>query len=104
MKLTSFIRLAAFGLSSIVFRRKKAILGTIIVTDKCNLHCKHCSFNNVTEIIYPYQQIKSEMEMLYKQGIRILFFCGGIRFGVRRQHKSYCRNAADISKIYLIIQ
>ena len=66
-----------FGIKTFLFRQKKPILGTIILTDKCNLHCKHCSVNNITAIVHPYSQIKSEMYTLYKMGIRILFFCGG---------------------------
>ena len=80
MKLTSFIRFSLFGVNTILFRRKKPILGTIIVTDKCNLSCKHCAVNNITAEIYPYEQIKKEMHSLYQQGIRILFFCGGETF------------------------
>ena len=80
MKLSSLLRFSVFGLSTIIFKRKKAILGTIILTDKCNLSCKHCAVNNVTAVIYPYEQIKHEMWSLYKMGIRILFFCGGETF------------------------
>ena len=80
MKLSSFLFFAGFGLSTILFKRKKAILGTIILTDKCNLKCKHCSVNNITSVIYPYSQIKNEMLQLYQSGIRILFFCGGETF------------------------
>lgn len=80
MKITSFLRFAAFGVSTVLFRRKKPILGTVIVTDKCNLHCKHCSVNNITAVVHPYAQIKSEMKTLYDMGIRILFFCGGETF------------------------
>jgi MoaA/NifB/PqqE/SkfB family radical SAM enzyme len=80
MKLTTFLRFSAFGLSTILFQKKKPILGTIILTDKCNLSCKHCAVNNITSVIYPYHQIKHEMKILYKQGIRILFFCGGETF------------------------
>ncbi|MEG2893614.1 MAG: radical SAM protein, partial [Clostridium sp.] len=60
--------------------RKDPILGTIILTDKCNLSCKHCAVNNINGIIHPYTQIRSEMNLLYKKGIRILFFCGGETF------------------------
>lgn len=69
-----------FGIKTFLFRQRKPILGTIILTDKCNLHCKHCSVNNITAIVHPYSQIKSEMDTLYKMGIRILFFCGGETF------------------------
>lgn len=80
MKLNDLIKFSLFGVSTILFKRKKPILGTIILTDKCNLQCKHCAVNNITAKIYPYQAIKQEMRMLYEQGIRILFFCGGETF------------------------
>ena len=67
---------ASFGLKTILLKKKNPILGTIIVTDKCNLKCKHCSVNNITAIIHPYSQIKNEMKILYDMWIRILFFCG----------------------------
>ena len=80
MKISSFLHFAAFGISTILFRRKKPILGTVIVTDKCNLHCKHCSVNNITAVVHPYRQIVEEMTTLYRMGVRILFFCGGETF------------------------
>ena len=80
MKFSSFVQLAGFGIKTILFRRKDPILGTIILTDKCNLHCKHCSVNNITAVIYPYGQIREEMVRLYEMGVRILFFCGGETF------------------------
>lgn len=80
MKLSSLVKFSAFGLKTIIFRRKKPILGTIILTDKCNLSCKHCAVNNITAVIHPYKQIKREMQSLYEMGIRILFFCGGETF------------------------
>lgn len=80
MKLSSFLHFAIFGAQTILFRKKSPILGTIIVTDKCNLHCKHCSVNNITSMVHPYRQIRQEMQQLYGMGIRILFFCGGETF------------------------
>ena len=80
MKLSSFLYLARFGAKTILLRKKSPILGTVIVTDKCNLSCKHCSVNNITSVIYPYRQIREEMERLFGMGVRILFFCGGETF------------------------
>lgn len=80
MKLSSFAYFAGFGIGTVLFRRKKPILGTVILTDKCNLKCKHCSVNNITAVIYPYDRIRGEMERLYRMGVRILFFCGGETF------------------------
>lgn len=80
MKLTHFINFSIFGIRTIIFKRKNPILGTIIVTDKCNLSCKHCAVNNITSVIHPYAQIQVEMQSLYQKGVRILFFCGGETF------------------------
>ena len=55
-------------------------MGTVIVTDQCNLKCKHCSVNNITAVVHPYRQIRQEMQRLYEMGVRILFFCGGETF------------------------
>ena len=80
MKLDSFLHFATFGIKTILFKEKKPILGTIIVTDKCNLSCKHCSVNNITAVVHPYIQMRKEMQELYDMGVRILFFCGGETF------------------------
>ncbi len=80
MKVSSFLHFAGFGLKTMLLKEKNPILGTIIVTDKCNLKCKHCSVNNITAVMYPYKQIVREMRQLYEMGIRILFFCGGETF------------------------
>ncbi len=80
MKISSFFYFAKFGIRTILFKKKDPVLGTIIVTDKCNLKCKHCSVNNITAVIHPYEQIHDEMRQLYEMGIRILFFCGGETF------------------------
>lgn len=77
MKIKDFISLSAFGVKTILFKMRKPILGTIILTDYCNLSCKHCAVNNINKVMYPYEDIVEEMNKLYSEGIRILFFCGG---------------------------
>lgn len=80
MKLSSFLYFTYFGIKTILFKKREPILGTVIVTDRCNLHCKHCSVNNITTVMHPYDQVKKEMQLLYDMGVRILFFCGGETF------------------------
>ncbi len=88
MKVSSFLHFAGFGIKTVLFKKKDPILGTVILTDKCNLHCKHCSVNNITAVIHPYEQIKGEMKQLYDMGVRILFFCGGETFMWRDSGKN----------------
>lgn len=80
MKFSSSMHFAAFGIKAILFKKKDPILGTVILTDKCNLKCKHCSVNNITAVVHPYDRIGNEMRLLYELGVRILFFCGGETF------------------------
>lgn len=80
MKPAAFWYFARFGLRTVLLRKKDPIVGTVILTDRCNLHCKHCSVNNITAALYPYRQIREEMDRLYGMGVRILFFCGGETF------------------------
>lgn len=77
MKVRDFISLSLFGIKTIIFKMKRPILGTIILTDYCNLSCKHCAVNNINKAMYPYDDIVKEMKSFYNDGIRILFFCGG---------------------------
>ncbi len=56
------------------------MVGSIILTDKCNLSCAHCAVNNLTSMIYPYTQIKFDMQKLYDEGVRILLLYGGEPF------------------------
>ncbi|KAJ48879.1 MoaA/NifB/PqqE/SkfB family radical SAM enzyme [Clostridium tetanomorphum] len=77
MKKRKFLKLTMFGIKTIIFKEKKSILGTIILTDYCNLHCKHCAVNNINKVMNPYENIVEEMKNFYNEGIRILFFCGG---------------------------
>ncbi len=80
MKASSFIYFAGYGIRTILFGKREPVLGTVIVTDKCNLKCRHCSVNNITAVVHPYLQIRNEMRQLYDMGVRILFFCGGETF------------------------
>ena len=111
MKLSSFIYFANFGIKTILFKKKEPILGTIIVTDKCNLKCKHCSVNNVTAIIHPYSQIRKEMQQLYDMGIRILFFLRRRNISVERRnplfagfsHRSKGNGILDCKRSYKLL-
>jgi MoaA/NifB/PqqE/SkfB family radical SAM enzyme len=75
-----YLSLLRFGLSTVLFRRKDPILGTIILTDACNLHCRHCAVNNVKQRYLSVGEVRAEMRRYYDAGVHILFFCGGETF------------------------
>lgn len=80
MRLRHYVSFLAFGAATILLKRKKPILATIILTDACNLSCKHCAVGNITRYMEPYENVRTEMQALFDEGTRILFFCGGETF------------------------
>ena len=79
MKFSSFIHFARFGMQTILFRNKEPILGTIIVTDKCNLQCKHCSVNNITGVIpvsYTHLDVYKRQKVVNENKLEIQFHSG----------------------------
>ena len=77
MRLLHCLRLTAFGMSTIMFRRKTPIVGTVILCDRCNLSCAHCAVNNIKGSLASLSQVRDDMQTLWARGVRILFFCGG---------------------------
>jgi MoaA/NifB/PqqE/SkfB family radical SAM enzyme len=80
MKLNYLLKLSYLGITTVLFKKANPILGSIILTDKCNLSCRHCAVGNITAVVYPYSQIKADMQKLYSDGIRILLLYGGEPF------------------------
>lgn len=97
MKATSFMKLAAACSKTVVFGRKDHLIGSVIITDRCNLSCRHCAVHNITSVIYPYQQVRRDIQKLYDQGVRILFFFGGEPFLWSDSGRTL-RNFADEAK------
>jgi MoaA/NifB/PqqE/SkfB family radical SAM enzyme len=67
-------------LKRMMYRGKTPLSASIIITDKCNLTCKHC---NVANLGYPglsYQEISDELRTLLSTGARILVITGGEPF------------------------
>ncbi|NDL67451.1 radical SAM protein [Anaerotalea alkaliphila] len=80
MRLGMWLKLACVGSDAFLFKRDKPVVGSIILTDRCNLSCRHCAVGNSTGLVYPHAEIRSEMRKLLSDGVRILFFYGGEPF------------------------
>lgn len=88
MKISHFLYLIKYGLKTVIFQEKKPIIGCIILTNKCNLSCRHCSVYDRSAPIYSYDNIKNEMEILYGMGVRILMLYGGETFLWQSRNKT----------------
>ena len=80
MRLGSWIQLSYSGMITALFNRRDPLVGSIILTDKCNLSCKHCAVSNLNGTVYDYSSIRADMQTMYSAGVRILFFYGGEPF------------------------
>jgi len=76
-RLLPVMGLAWFGLTTVLLRRRDPIIGSLIVTDRCNLACRHCAVANLRRIDYPFERLHQDMAAMYAQGVRILLFYGG---------------------------
>lgn len=47
-----FLFFANFWIKAVFFKKKEPLIGSVILTDRCNLNCKHCSVKNITAIRY----------------------------------------------------
>lgn len=75
--LRAWLGLAWFGLTTILFRRTDPVVGSLIVTDRCNLACRHCAVANLRRIDYPFDRLQQDMRRLHARGVRILLLYGG---------------------------
>jgi len=76
-RLKAGLALGWFGLSTLLFRRRDPIVGSLIVTDRCNLACRHCAVANLRRIDYRFPILQQDLRSLYAQGVRILLLYGG---------------------------
>ncbi len=77
MPARTWVELGWFGLTTIARHRTDPIIGSIIVTDRCNLACQHCAVANIRRVDYPWPRIVGDLALLRGQGVRILFLYGG---------------------------
>jgi MoaA/NifB/PqqE/SkfB family radical SAM enzyme len=80
MRRKVWAELGWFGLTTVLGGRTDPIIGSIIVTDRCNLACRHCAVANIRRVNYPMSRIREDLASLYRQGVRILFLYGGEPF------------------------
>ena len=75
-----WLELGWFGLTTVLFRRRDPIVGSLIVTDRCNLACRHCAVANLRRVNYPIERLRTDLRMLHDEGVRILLLYGGEPF------------------------
>ncbi|HOA07373.1 MAG TPA: radical SAM protein [Spirochaetota bacterium] len=68
--------------------KKIPLTSSIIITDKCNLHCRHCCVSNLGYHNFSYDKITKQIKKLYSFGARILVISGGEPFVWHSKNKT----------------
>lgn len=72
-----WLGLGWFGVRTVLTRRPRPIVGSVILTDRCNLACAHCAVSNLRRTDYPFSRVRADLQSLRAQGVRIVFLYGG---------------------------
>ncbi len=63
-----------------ILKKKIPLTSSIIITDKCNLKCKHCSVAHLGYKPMSFREVTSDINDLYNTGSRVLVITGGEPF------------------------
>jgi len=60
-----------------ITRRNRPFVLGLVVTDTCNLACKHCRVANVHDASMSYQEVEEHLRKQHARGVRYLYLEGG---------------------------
>ncbi|UCC95695.1 MAG: radical SAM protein [Candidatus Omnitrophota bacterium] len=73
------------GARNFISHRTKPLFKGVIVTDFCNLQCKHCTICDNKFGHIPFDKLKKCLQQLYRDGVRIIYLQGGEPFAWKDQ-------------------
>jgi MoaA/NifB/PqqE/SkfB family radical SAM enzyme len=88
-----------FWLKSFFKHKKSPILGTIILTDYCNLSCKHCAVNNIDKNFQPYDAILKNIERADNSNICIYMAINNLNYETIEDVALLAKNNPNINSI-----
>jgi MoaA/NifB/PqqE/SkfB family radical SAM enzyme len=68
---------AAFLWDFAIARRNRPYVLGLVITDICNLACKHCRVANIYHSSMTYQEVEGHLREQYAKGVRYLYLEGG---------------------------
>ncbi len=80
MNATAWFAVGCQVVETLAGRRSSPLVGSIILTDRCNLACLHCAVANIRKVDYPLPRVRADLANLRAQGVRVLFLYGGEPF------------------------
>lgn len=69
--------LSKWAFEKLFFNKKRPIIGVVITNDSCNLNCEYCPVKLFDPKVVAFEQIKKDIQTLYRLGVRFLTITGG---------------------------
>ena len=74
MRIVEFLR---FGAEFAILRRERPFILGLVITDVCNLSCRHCRVANDQGEMMSYDEVRGHLETGRRRGARVVYFEGG---------------------------
>lgn len=81
-----------------VLRRRIPLNSSLILTDQCNLNCKHCTVAHLGYEPRQLEEVRLDLEALYKTGSRVLIITGGEPFVWKDQGGNTVEDVVKLSR------
>lgn len=73
----SVVDLLQFGIDFAVLRRERPYILGLVITDICNLSCRHCRVANTRHEMMSFDEVRGHLETGRRRGARAVYFEGG---------------------------
>ena len=80
-----------------ILRRNRPFVLGLVITDNCNLACKHCRVANIYHASMTFDEIKRILTEQYSKGIRYLYLEGGEPY-LWREGKYHLRDIVQLAR------
>lgn len=77
---TKYLYYLNWGFRTLLRKRKIPLNCSLILTDECNLDCRHCVVSNLGYPRQSLREVKRDIRVLYETGARVLVLTGGEPF------------------------
>lgn len=86
-----------FALNFFLLKKDRSYILGLVITDLCNLNCKHCRVANIYKQHMPYSEIEKHLITYYSQGARFLYLEGGEPY-IWRDHQYRLDDIVQLAK------
>ncbi|RQW86858.1 MAG: radical SAM protein [Geobacter sp.] len=96
--LAKYLYYLKWGFRTLVHKEKIPLNSSIILTDECNLDCRHCIVSNLGYSRQSLYEVEKDIRVLYETGARVLVITGGEPFIWKDQEGNTVEDVVSTAK------